>query len=318
MSAAVSGAVLAVLVLCGCSGDGAVATGGLRAAGPSRPGSAAVLAAADALARARTARVRTALETVSGATRVTIEGRGVFDLARGTGRLRVVLPPGADGARPGERRPVAELVTPGALYMRNRAGVPDDKWVRVETAGLPDGNLVTGGATDPVTAARLLRGARRTVYQGAPELDGARVWHFSGVVDIERAAAAAPPRARRQLRAAERGFFGRTVPFDAHLDARGRLRKIRYRFSFAAHAARAAQTYGAAGGPSGPSAPAPSGPASGGPATVPGTPPSAGPGAGPDAGLTVSSTTTLHSFGTVVRIPRPEPGDIWAGTIAAP
>ncbi|MGP3987684.1 hypothetical protein [Streptomyces sp. 3N207] len=224
-----------LLSMAGCSGEGAVATAGPpTVAGPSRPGRAAVLAAADELARAGTARVRTAMEMVSGHTRVTIEGRGAFDLARRTGRLRVTLPPGADGAPPGERRLVRELVTPGALYMRNRAGVPDDKWVRVDTTGLPDGNLVTGGATDPVTAAQLLRGAREVEYEGVTELGGVRVWHYSGVVDIERAAAGAPPLARRQLKAAEKGFSGRTVPFDAYLDEQGRLRKVQHRFTFAA------------------------------------------------------------------------------------
>ncbi|MFE0764148.1 hypothetical protein [Streptomyces smyrnaeus] len=226
------GAVL--LSVAGCSGDGAVATAGPSAVGTARPGPAAVVAAADELARAGTARVRTAMEMVSGHTRVTIEGRGAFDLAARTGRLRVMLPPGVDGARPGERRLVRELVTPGALYMRHRAGVPADKWVRVDTTGLPDGNLVTGGATDPVTAAQLLRGARRVVHEGVTELDGSRVWHYSGVVDIERAAEGAPPLARRQLKAAEKGFSGRMVPFDAYLDAQGRLRKVQHRFTFAA------------------------------------------------------------------------------------
>nr|WP_307808069.1 hypothetical protein [Streptomyces oryzae] len=238
------GAVL--LSVAGCSGKGAVATAGPpTAAGPpaagpqegdepSRPGPAAVRAAADRLVRAGTARVRTTMEMVSGHTRVTIEGRGAFDLARRTGQLRVALPPGADGVAPGERRLVRELVTPGALYMRHRAGVPDDKWVRVDTTRLPDGNLVTGGATDPVTAAQLLCGARRVAYEGRTELDGVRVWHYSGVVDIERAAAGAPPLARRQLKAAEKGFSGRTVPFDAYLDAQGRLRKVQHRFTFAA------------------------------------------------------------------------------------
>ncbi|WP_431985158.1 hypothetical protein [Streptomyces qinglanensis] len=226
------GAVL--LLSAGCSGEGAVATAEPPAAGAARPGRAAVVAAADELACAGTARVRTAMEMVSGHTRVTIEGSGAFDLAARTGRLRVTLPPGTDGALPGERRRVRELIAPGALYMRNRAGVPADKWVRVDTTGLPDGNLVTGGATDPVTAAQLLRGAHRVAYEGVTELGGTRVWHYSGLVDIERAAAGAPPRARRQLRAAEKGFSGHTVPFDAYLDAQARLRKVQHRFDFAA------------------------------------------------------------------------------------
>ncbi|QID37044.1 hypothetical protein [Streptomyces albus] len=294
--ATVLGAALVALALAGCSGDGAVATDGLpTAARDAGPGRAAVVAAARTLSRAGSARVRTAMEMSSGATRVTIEGHGVFDLARGTGRLRVTLPPGADGAPPGERRPVTELLTPGSLYMRNRAGVPADKWVRVATAGLPDGNLVTGGATDPLTAARLLRGARRTAFEGTAELDGVRVWHYSGVVDIERAAAGAPRQARRQLRAAEKGFSGRTVPFDAYLDGRGRLRKVQHRFAFTTDARGNTVEATAPGGRNG---------STGEPA--------------PEVDLTVTSTTTLHDFGAPVHLTMPEPGDIWAGTIAVP
>ncbi|RCG18162.1 hypothetical protein DQ392_16060 [Streptomyces reniochalinae] len=290
---AAMGTALAAVALTGCSGDGAVATGGPpTAARPSGPGGSAVVRAAEALTRAGSARVRTAMEMASGGTRVTIEGSGLFDLSRATGRLRVTLPPGADGARPGERRPVTELITPDALYMKNRAGVPADKWVRVATAGLPDGNLVTGGATDPITAAQLLRGARRIASEGATELDGERVWHYSGLVDIERAADAAPPRARHRLRAAEKGFSGRTVPFDAYLDAQGRLRKVQHRFSFTTDAA-GKDPVGAE--PTG----------------------SAEPSVAPAMDLTVSSTTRLGDFGVEARIAMPEAGDIWAGKIAA-
>ncbi|MDJ1138362.1 hypothetical protein [Streptomyces iconiensis] len=229
-----AGAVgMTLLTVTGCSEGGAAANDGKP--DKARPDAASVRRAADTLRRAGSSRVRTSMETTSGGTRVTIEGRGSFDFVRRTGKLRVALPRGAEGARPGERRPVTELIAPGALYMKNRgAGVPPDKWVRVATSALPDGNLVTGGATDPVSAAELLRGARHIVYEGVTELRGERVWHFSGVVDMEAAAVAAPPHAQRQLRAAEKGFSGNGVPFDAYLDGQGRLRKVQHRFTFAA------------------------------------------------------------------------------------
>ncbi|GAA2105253.1 lipoprotein [Streptomyces albiaxialis] len=217
----------------GCAEGGAAADDPVPPGG-SRPGASAVRQAADTLYRAGTSRVRTSMEMDSGGTRVTVEGTGGFDYTRRSGRLVVSLPQGASGARPGERRPVTELIAPGALYMKNRGeGVPADKWVRVETATLPDGNLVTGGATDPVSAAELLRGARKIRYEGRQELDGVPVWHYSGSVDIEAAAVAAPPYARRQLKAAEKGFSGHEVPFDAYLDGQARLRKVQHRFTFA-------------------------------------------------------------------------------------
>ncbi|MFF2780733.1 hypothetical protein ACFVU3_38295 [Streptomyces sp. NPDC058052] len=191
----------------------------------------AVRGAADALLRAGTSKTSTAMEMAAGGTRVTIRGEGGYDFRRRTGHLQVVLP--KDAAGTSEHRPITELLTPGALYMKNRgAGVPADKWVRVDTTTLDDGNLVTGGATDPGAAAELLRGAREVTYVGETELAGVRVRHYRGVADIGAAARVAAPQLRGALVAAAKGFTTDAVPFDAYLDGAGRLRKVRHQFSF--------------------------------------------------------------------------------------
>ncbi len=117
--------------------------------------------------------------------------------------------------------------------MKNRgAGVPDDKWVRVDTATLSDGNLVTGGATDPFAAAEVLRGTRAATFVGRTEVAGARVRHYRGTADLEAASQAASEVNRGPLGAAATGFATARVPFDVYLDDEGRIRKIRHRFSF--------------------------------------------------------------------------------------
>lgn len=219
------------LLTTGCSPDGAAADdqepSGRAAAAAEVRGSAA------ALLRAGSARVRTSMETVSGGTRVAILGTGGYDFATSTGRLRVVLPDPA-GRTGGGHQPVTEILAPGALFMKNRgAGVPADKWVRVYTASLSDGNLVTGGATDPLAAAELLRGAREVTYQGEERLDGVWVRHYRGTTDIEAAAREASPRTRPALVAAEQGFTTDAVPFEVYLDEEGRLRKVRQWFRYA-------------------------------------------------------------------------------------
>ncbi|MGN5635438.1 hypothetical protein [Streptomyces sp. AC154] len=179
-----------------------------------------------------TAKVSTSMETAAGGTRVTIRGRGTYDFRSRSGRLKVVLPQDAVGKE--EHLPITELLAPGALYMMNRgAGVPKDKWVRIDTTALADGNLVTGGATDPVAAAELLLGARAVTYLGESDLAGVTVRHYRGTTDIGRAARQAPAASRGALTAAAKGFRTDTVPFDAYLDEQGRLRKVRHRFSFA-------------------------------------------------------------------------------------
>lgn len=221
-------------VTAGCSGDSGEARGGqLRAGPPGAGGPGETLRrVADVLAAAGSAELRTSMETASGGTRVTIRGQGTYDFRRQLGQVRVVLPKDAAGET--GHRPITELLAPGALYMKNRgAGVPDEKWVRVDTTALEDGNLVTGGVTDPMAAAELLRGARAVTYEGKTELAGVTVHHYRGIADLGRAAGAASAESRGALAAAAKGFSTDSVPFDAYLDEDGRLRKVRHRFTFA-------------------------------------------------------------------------------------
>lgn len=236
-----------------------------------------VSGAADALVRAGSSRVTTSMRMASGGTWLTITGTGGFDYARRQGRLRLVLPKDATGTE--EHKPLTELLTPGALYMKDRGeGVPAGKWVRMDTTRLPDGNLVTGGATEPLAAAELLRGAQDVIFVSDETLNGVKVRHFRGSCDIARAAAATPAAGRGPLEAAAKGFPVTRVPFDAWLDTRGRLRRLTQRFTFDAAGAR------------------------------PGS---------PGQEVTVISTTDYGGFGTPAPVTLPRPADIWSGKIVS-
>ncbi|CAM5246093.1 Lipoprotein OS=Streptomyces fumanus OX=67302 GN=GCM10018772_29060 PE=4 SV=1 [Streptomyces fumanus] len=215
--------------VCGCSGSGASAQGAQEAPGAQAAGE--VRGAAGKLVAAGSAEARTAMEMASGGTRVTIRGEGGLRLRGGCRPAQGAAAADPAGAR--DRKPITELLAPGALYMKNRgAGVPADKWVRVETGALSDGNLVTGGATDPYVAAQVLRGTRTAAYVGRTEVAGTPVRHYRGTADLGRAARAAGGAAGRSLRAAAKGFATAEVPFDVYLDDDGRIRKLRHRFSF--------------------------------------------------------------------------------------
>lgn len=227
------GVVAGVGVVCclgfgaaGCARSDAV-THGAPAGDPVR----VLREAAGALVEAGSSKARTSLEMATGGTRVTIRGEGVYDYRRGLGRLKVLLPP--DPAGETVRLPITELLAPGALFMKNRgAGVPADKWVRVDTGTLSDGNLVTGGATDPFAAAEVLRGTRSATFVGRTEVAGAKVRHYRGTADLGKASLAASDANRGPLGAAAKGFATARVPFDVYLDDQGRIRKVRHRFSF--------------------------------------------------------------------------------------
>lgn len=210
----------------GCAGGDAVA-------GDARGGDAVVVVhrAADRLVEAGSSKARTSMEMAAGGTRVTIRGAGVYDYRKRMGKLKVLLPQDPAGAI--ERRPITELLAPGALFMKNRgAGVPPDKWVRVDTRTLSDGNLVTGGATDPFAAAEVLRGTRSVKFVGRTEVAGTEVRHYRGTADLGAAAKKASEGNKESLRAAAKGFATAEVPFDVYLDDEGRIRKVRHRFSF--------------------------------------------------------------------------------------
>jgi hypothetical protein len=284
-----AGLAVAALMLSGCANGGAVAD-----QKPSGAALATVRQIPERLAEAGSSRVSTAVRMASGGTRITIHGEGAFDYREHTGELRVMLP---DDPGDGRSEPVTELFVPGALYMKNRgAGVPADKWVRVATAALPDGNLVTGGATDPITAAELLRGAHRAQDLGEVEIGGEILRRYRGVTDIAAAAEAAGERhCREQLSAAVHGFSDTAVPFELYLDAGGLLREVRHHFGFTGlrePEGGGPAGHGEAGGPRG------------------------------DAGerperevIEVTSTTVLHDFGTPVELRMPAAGDIFSGAV---
>ncbi|MFL6000973.1 MAG: hypothetical protein ACJ736_42945 [Streptomyces sp.] len=223
--------VAAVLIACACAtscSDSGATLDDAHAADPVKT----LRRAADALVDAGSSKASTSMEMATGGTRVTIRGEGVYDYGERLGRLKVMLP--QDPAGTSEHRPIIELLAPGALFMKNRgAGVPADKWVRVDTATLSDGNLVTGGATDPLAAAEVLRGTRTATYVGTTELAGTEVRHYRGTADLAAAAKSASDSNRGVLAAAAKGFATAAVPFDVYLDDQGRIRKLRQRFSFA-------------------------------------------------------------------------------------
>ncbi|MGD6744266.1 hypothetical protein ACOKM3_20735 [Streptomyces sp. BH106] len=224
---AVTAAAVASVVV-GVGGCGGGAAGGERNADPT----GTVRGAADRLVREGSSQARTSMEMASGGTRVTIHGDGVYDYRKGLGELRVRLPQDAAGDE--EHRPITELLAPGALYMKNRgAGVPADKWVRVDVTTLTDGNLVTGGATDPLVAAELLRGARNVTERGETDIAGVRTRHYKGDVQLSVAAKAASAGQKKALAAAAKGFRKGRVPFDVYVDDEGLIRKVVHRFSFA-------------------------------------------------------------------------------------
>ena len=210
---------------------------------------AAVRAAGSATAKAGTAQVDTVVTMTTPAVAahgktlaqprrtVTMHGTGLFDFAKELGRVDVST---AEGG-------LQEVLTPATLYVRNASMSADGSlsgqgWQRFDIGRLGDGNLVSGGSTDPAMAVALLGGATPDVrYVGPDTVRGAAVAHYEGTLDlVDAASAAAAPAgdadaaaAKKALVKAAHAFTTTRIPFDAYLDAQGRLRRFVARFQFA-------------------------------------------------------------------------------------
>lgn len=222
-------AAVAVLtaVLSGCSG-------GSRAQGTSADELSAdpltaVRSAADITGRTGSARTTTELVTESADKKAVFNGTGGYDYVKRVGTLEVTVPPGA--ATTGTIR---EIVLPGTVYLQNSgAKVPEGKWVRLDVRQLPDGNLVSSGATDPASAAGALRGAQSAELVGTETVGGVLLTRYKGTLDLAKAAEATGGRGADGLRMAAQTFTVKQVPYEAWLDAQGRLRKVVETFAFA-------------------------------------------------------------------------------------
>ncbi|MFB6889605.1 hypothetical protein ACFCX4_09865 [Kitasatospora sp. NPDC056327] len=233
--AALLAAVLAGgAALTGCSPDATVEASADQRAGStpdqlSADALTAVRSAADITGRAGSARAGTELVTESAEKKAVFTGTGGYDYVKRIGRLEVQVPPGA--ATTGK---LVEVLLPGTVYLQNSgAKVPEGKWVKLDVRQLPDGNLVSGGATDPAAAAGALRGAQKAETVGTETVDGVVLKHFRGTLDLAKAADATGGRGGDSLRMGAQTFTVKEVPYDAWLDEQGRLRKVVEVFTFA-------------------------------------------------------------------------------------
>ncbi|MFJ8628338.1 hypothetical protein ACIRD3_36620 [Kitasatospora sp. NPDC093550] len=216
----------------GCSGGSGGGSSDRQSSAPDQLAAdplTAVRNAADITGRTGSARTATELVTESAEKKAAFSGTGGYDYVKRIGRLEVQVPPGA--ATTGK---IVEVVLPGTVYLQNSgAKVPEGKWVKLDVRQLPDGNLVSSGATDPASAAGALRGAQKAEAVGTETVDGVALHHYRGTLDLAKAADATGGRGGDGLRMGGQTFTVKEVPYDAWLDDQGRLHKVVEVFTFA-------------------------------------------------------------------------------------
>ncbi|KJK56836.1 hypothetical protein UK12_20230 [Saccharothrix sp. ST-888] len=189
----------------------------------------AVRSAPDITGRTGSAKATTELVTESAEKKAVFNGSGGYDYVNRIGKLEINVPPGA--ATTGK---IVEVVLPGTVYLQNSgAKIPEGKWVRLDVRQLPDGNLVSSGATDPASAAGALRGVQKADLVGTETVNGLELKHYKGTLDLAKAADATGGRGGDGLRMAAQTFTVKEVPYEVWLDGQGRLHKVVETFSFA-------------------------------------------------------------------------------------
>lgn len=175
---------------------------------------------------------------------LTMHGTGLFDLGKQVGALDLTVPTGT----------LNEVVTPAMVWVRRgaaaatptAAAAPASAWSPTPTSQVSDGDMISGGATDPSLVFAMLGGVQPGVREvGQDVVRGVPVVHYQGTLDLAKAAAAltgpasAGQKAQNSQKAqqqaltnAARAFTTTKVPFDAYLDAQGRLRRFVAQFSF--------------------------------------------------------------------------------------
>ncbi|MEZ0113667.1 hypothetical protein ABH920_007701 [Catenulispora sp. EB89] len=177
---------------------------------------------------------------------LTMHGAGLFDFTKQVGSVGLTVPTGA----------LDEVLTPATVYVRRSAtaatataaAVPASAWSRTATAEVPDGDVISGGVTDPALIFAMLGGVQPGVREvGQEVVRGVPVVHYQGTLDLAQAASALTGPASAKGAAAEaadavadkqaltnaaHAFTTTKVPFDAYLDAQGRLRRFVATFSF--------------------------------------------------------------------------------------
>ncbi|MFJ1703628.1 hypothetical protein [Kitasatospora sp. NPDC088346] len=226
-TAAAVAVLAAALAACGGGGSGGRPQG-TSADQLSADPLTAVRSAADITGRTGSAHARTELSTESADKKAVFTGTGGYDYVKRIGRLEITVPPGA--ATTGT---ILEVVLPGTVYLQNSgAKIPAGKWVKLDVRQLPDGNLVSSGATDPAGAAGALRGVTSSELVGTETVGGVELKHYKGSLDLSKAADATGGRGADSLRMGAQTFTTKEVPYEAWLDSQGRLRKVVETFNF--------------------------------------------------------------------------------------
>ncbi len=194
-----------------------------------------VQAAATKTSAASTADLSATIKSDTGPFAKGLTYTGGFDFAAHRGRLQ--FDPAALGIPgvSGNLEAVFDFSSGLVVYVHfpalaSRLG--GKSWLKVDAAalsaratGVDLNSLLQGQSSDPASGLRLLAGATQVTKVGSESVRGTPTTHFHVIIDVDKAAASAPPQSQAAMRKLADLYTVKTIPVDAWLDSSNRVRR---------------------------------------------------------------------------------------------
>jgi hypothetical protein len=193
----------------GSSSSSSSSSSGARALSPV----AAIQAASDTTSKAGSSRFEQTTTTEVGGKDVSVTASGAFDPARQTGQVSVKL----------NTQTIEERFVDGSLYL----AVPGqtDSYYKVALTDLVGTSLAS--STDPTAGFQALKAASSDVTKvGTEQVRDVSTTHYRGTYDAKAALAKVDGVAKQLIQATIDQSTLAQVPFDAWIDAQGRVRRL--------------------------------------------------------------------------------------------
>jgi hypothetical protein len=160
---------------------------------------------------------------------ITITGEGAFDYPGRQGAFTMNVP---------QLGQVEAVSTGSTIYQKFppqlAARLGGKPWLKIDlnqagqAAGIDFNSLSQASSGDPTQALQFLRGAGADMVEvGKEQVRGEAVTHYRGTVDMNKAAAAAPPEQQQTYQKLAQ-IYAQPLPVEVWIDGDGRLRKMTY------------------------------------------------------------------------------------------
>lgn len=215
----VAAAAVMAMAAAGCASSGS-RSATTNAARPPAGGPAVLSTAYSRAVAAKSAKLNLNVSVSSAGKTTVVTGAGAFDWARRLGQMTV--------QPAGQPTSLTEVLDGADLYIQvpgPAAAQLGKPWLKIDVSGMAN----SGAYNDPAQTLAVLESSSGGLANLGPQvIGGIPTTHYRAQVDPSRAAANAPPAAKRLLAQLPALTGGSTFPVEVWVDGQGRPRQISY------------------------------------------------------------------------------------------